>query len=445
MLARSTKASFVQRLPFSGMLSWRYALLRGWTAGSALLAGLIQTFVFARVLEPERFSLFLVVGAFGVSMWLFDLGLPKILFVGLRKRFLKREDAFPLAAQATALTLLYAALVGAGALTCFMAAPLVAKATLLGSAEFALFFLFAALNLPWFVLRNVSVAIDEFIYFETLDALRRAVFIVLLFTLLLGLPFAVFVLLINVGWAVLFTLAAKRLMARGALVPQIKGTLPRLGAFFIDNRASAWRTGIHAASEVYVHNVLYLVVPLAFGLGAPVIIIDTALKIFSGTVNLCSAACDLLVPQQTAAYAERDATTLVRATRTAIALCALPAFAVGAILLVDADFVFRLLLGHSAVMPWQMTPLLLVLLGVAVAKSAPNFLLQHTGYFPAIARLAGMNAVVMTGAIAIALLLDLGLVWLFALYAAAFVTAAAFYLVAAFRGPIQDAKIRPKG
>jgi O-antigen/teichoic acid export membrane protein len=445
MLARSAKAGLLQRLPLSGMVPWRYALLRGWTAGSALLAGLIQTFVFARVLEPDRFSLFLVVGALGVSMWLFDLGLPKILFVGLRSRFLKQEDTTPLAAHATALTLLYAALVGAGALACFVATPLVAKATWIGSAEFALFFLFAALNLPWFVLRNVSVAVDEFVYFETLDALRRVVFIALLFTLLGGLPLAAFVVLINASWAVLFTLAAKRLIARRALVPQFKGTLPRLRGFFRDNRASAWRTGIHAASEVYVHNVLYLVVPLAFGLGAPVIIIDTALKIFSGTVNLCSAACDLLVPRQSAAYAERDASTLMRATLMAIALCALPAFAVGAILLIDADFIFRLLLGHSAVMPWQITPLLLVLLGVAVAKSAPNFLLQHTGYFGAIARLAGLNAMVMTGAIAIALLFDLGLVWLFALYAAAFVTAAGFYLVAAFRGPIQDAKIRPKG
>src|SRR5690349_23373643 len=150
MLARAPKAGVIQRLPFSGLLSWRYAFLRGWTAGSALLAGLIQTFVFARVLEPDRFSLFLVVGALGVSMWLFDLGLPKILFVGLRKRFLKRENTAPLAAQATALTLLYAALVAAGALTCFLAGPFVAKATLIGSAEFALFFLFAALNLPWF-------------------------------------------------------------------------------------------------------------------------------------------------------------------------------------------------------------------------------------------------------------------------------------------------------
>ena len=445
MLAPSTKAGLVKRLPFSGLVSWRYALLRGWTAGSALLAGLVQTFVFARVLEPDRFSLFLVVGALGVSMWLFDLGLPKILFVGLRKRFLKREDTSALAAQATALTLLYAGLVLAGALACFMMAPFLAKATFGNSAEFALFFLFAALNLPWFVLRNVSVAVDEYIYFETLDALRRVVFIVLLFALLAGLPFAVFVLLINASWAVLFTLAAKRLIARRVLTPHLKGTLPRLRTFFRDNRASAWRTGVHAAGEVYVHNVLYLVVPLAFGLGAPVIIVDTALKIFSGTVNLCSAACDLLVPRQSAAYAERDARTLMRATLTAFALCALPASAVGAFLLVDADFLFRLLLGNSAVMPWQITPLLLVLLGVAVAKSAPNFLLQHTGYFPAIARLAGLNAVVMTGAIAVALLFNLGLVWLFALYAAACVTAAAFYLVAAFRGPLRDAKSRPKG
>ena len=427
------------------MLSWRYALLRGWTAGSALLAGLVQTFVFARVLEPDRFSLFLVVGALGVSMWLFDLGLPKILFVGLRKRFLKGRRHFATGGPGERIGLALCSSGWRRRTRLLLAAPFVAKATWIGSAEFALFFLFAALNLPWFVLRNVSVAVDEFIYFETLDALRRVVFIVLLFTLLAGLPFAAFVLLINASWAVLFTLAAKRLIARRALTPQFKGTLPRLRTFFRDNRAAAWRTGVHAAGEVYVHNVLYLVVPVAFGLGAPVIIIDTALKIFSGTVNLCSAACDLLVPRQTAAYAERDARTLMRATLTAFALCALPAFAVGAILLVDADFVFRLLLGRSAVMPWQMTPLLLVLLGVAVAKSAPNFLLQHTGYFPAIARLAGMNALVMSGAIAIALLFDLGLVWLFALYAAAFVTAAAFYLVAAFRGPIQDAKARPKG
>ena len=35
--------------------------------------------VFARVLSPDRFSLFIVVGAVGYSLWLCDLGLAKIL------------------------------------------------------------------------------------------------------------------------------------------------------------------------------------------------------------------------------------------------------------------------------------------------------------------------------------------------------------------------------
>ena len=110
---------WTQRLPFANMLSFHYLLLRAWTAGSALLAGLIQTFVFARVLDPERFSVFILVGATGVSMWLFDLGLPKILFVRLRERFLAGTDTRPVAAQANAIAIFYAALVALGALVCF--------------------------------------------------------------------------------------------------------------------------------------------------------------------------------------------------------------------------------------------------------------------------------------------------------------------------------------
>ncbi len=445
MLAPSPKRSLIERLPFAGMLSFRYAMLRGWTAGSALLAGLVQTFVFARVLEPERFSLFILIGAIGVSMWLFDLGLPKILFVGLRKRFLKGEDTMPLAAQASALTLLYAGLVIAGVLVCFAVSELRPSATFLASTEFALFFLFSAFNLPWFVLRNVSVAVDEYIYFETLEALRRVGYIALMLAMLAGLPFAVFVVAINLGWVALVALAAKRLIARRALKPQLKGSVARLRDFFRDNRASAWRTGTHAAGEVYVHNVLYLAVPFAFGLGAPTIIVDTVLKIFFGTVNLCSAACDLLVPRQTAAFAAHDARTLLRATLTAVALCALPALLVAGLLVFGGDALFTFLLGPAATMPREMTPILLVLIAVAVAKSAPNFLLQHTGYFPQIARLATINAVVMTAAVAAALVFNLGLIGLLALYAAAFVSAAVLYFVYALRGPIRDARILPKG
>ena len=107
------------------VLSVRYALLRGWTAGSALIAGLIQTFVFARVLSPDRFSLFILVAAVGVSMWLFDLGLSKILFVRMRKHYLSGESTLGVAAQANAVALLYTMAIGLLAVACFatMLAP----------------------------------------------------------------------------------------------------------------------------------------------------------------------------------------------------------------------------------------------------------------------------------------------------------------------------------
>ncbi len=432
----NSNASWRSRL--ADLLSLRYALLRGWTAGGALLAGLIQTFVFARVLEPERFSLFILVGAVGVSMWLFDLGLSKIVFVKLRKLFLAGSDMQPIAAQANAIATFYSLLIGLCALGCFAIMLQRPGETVWGAAEFALFFFFSAFNLAWFVLRNVSVAVDEYIYFETLESCRRVAYIALLFTLLAGLPFSLFVIAINLSWIVLVVLASRRLIRKHALTGQFRAFPSRLASFFRENWQSSLRTGTHAAGEIYIHNVLYLAVPLGVGLGAPTIVLDTALKIFLGTLNLCSAACDLLVPRQTAAYAERDGRTLLLATLAAIGLCALPVGAVSILLLVDAKGLFALLLGKSATMPSEAVPVLLVLLATAAIKSAPNFLLQHTGYFRAIARLSIFNTLLMTTAIGAGLLLHFDVVGLLALYAGVFAIVAVLYVILALRGPMKE-------
>ena len=47
------------------LVSYRYMMLRASTAAGTLGTGLLQTFVFARVLTPERFSLFIFLGALG--------------------------------------------------------------------------------------------------------------------------------------------------------------------------------------------------------------------------------------------------------------------------------------------------------------------------------------------------------------------------------------------
>jgi len=75
------------------LLSIPYLMLRFTTAGGALVSGLVQTFVFARILDPDLFSVFILIGALAVSFWLVDFGLTRIVFI--RQPELNGERADP--------------------------------------------------------------------------------------------------------------------------------------------------------------------------------------------------------------------------------------------------------------------------------------------------------------------------------------------------------------
>ena len=186
-----------------GLLPLRYFLLRASTATAAVISGLVQTFVFARVLTPEVFSIYILIGTFGVSLWLFDLGAAKILFVRQRARHLAQRADSTIAEQSTAVVILYSLIVLAGTLACFAVMAKRPSVSLWQAGEFALFFSFSALNLVWFPLRNVSNAVDEYLSFETLEAIRRGGHIAIMLALLIGLPLAAFLLLANLLWFVL--------------------------------------------------------------------------------------------------------------------------------------------------------------------------------------------------------------------------------------------------
>ena len=98
------------------LISIPFLLLRMTTAGAAFVTGLVQTFVFAHVLSPQRFSIFILVAAIGYTLWLIDFGIVKILFVRLRAHFLAGERNADTAGHATAVLLFYFALTVAGAL-----------------------------------------------------------------------------------------------------------------------------------------------------------------------------------------------------------------------------------------------------------------------------------------------------------------------------------------
>src|ERR1700691_5466352 len=120
------------------LISIPYLFLRGSTAGAALAMGFVQTFVLARVLSPERFSIFIVIGAVGYSLWVTDLGLAKILFVNLRDRHLAGRSDEHAARQATAVILLYGLLAGGASLACFAITLIHPASTVRSAAELSL-------------------------------------------------------------------------------------------------------------------------------------------------------------------------------------------------------------------------------------------------------------------------------------------------------------------
>ena len=418
-------------------ISIPFFLLRTTTAGAALLTGLLQTYVFAHVLSPQRFSIFILVGAIGYSLWLIDFGIVKILFVRLRARFLAKDRSDAVAGHATAVVLFYFWLVSTGALLCFIFMATQTAASLREAAEFGLFFWFVALNLVWFALRNIAIAVDEYVLFEALETVRRAGYFIGLAAVLFGLPLIAMLIVLNVLWAVVVTACVKRMIARGALLPRIGGFVADLRVFFRANRAQLIRSGTYAASEIYVGNYPYLIVPMLFGLGAPPIILDTTFKVFRGGATIFGAVCDILVPRQTSALAERDGPTLVRATLMAAALCSIPAAIACAVLYFAADKLFAILLGDAATMPPATTPILIVLLIANLTQMVTHSVLVHNGYFREVARIGMAVVAAMTGVGVFAVFAHLDIVQVLEAYVAVYTCGAIAAVVLMIRGPIR--------
>ncbi len=421
------------------IISYPYMILRASTAGATLGAGLLQTFVFARVLSPQRFSLFIFVAALGYSLYLADAGVVKVMFVTLRRRFLKNKPLGVIAGQATVLFGLYSMFAALAAAICFLILTAHFKYSALDSTELTLFFLFNAINLPWFALRNISIAIDEYFHFEMLEASRRALNALALLALLLGLPVMAFLLLINAGWVAAALAAIAKLRQRRAFGGSSRRNLVYLLAFFRKNARQLLSSTVHAVSETYIYNFPYFLVPWAYGLGAPTIIFDTAYKIFRGNQMIYGATTDLFVPRQTRAFSDRDAPTLVRATLLALAVSAVPLICIVSVLALVHNRFFALLLGPAAHMPAEILPVLVIMLSVNLVKLVAYSVLVHCGFFAQVARLGPLFIVAMTGTSFLAIWLKLDIVGFMALNAAGYTIGTIFAFITMMRGPIRVA------
>jgi O-antigen/teichoic acid export membrane protein len=425
--------------PRERLISIPYLLLRVSTAGGALAMGFVQTFVFARILSPERFSIFIVVGAIGYTLWVTDLGLAKILFVKLRAGHLTGRPDQQAARQATAVVLFYVFIAIAASLVCVVIRGAQPSVTLLDAVELGLFLLYVTLNLAWFTLRTTSISVDLYVFYEKLELIRRVGIIAMMLAMLAGLPLAGFLIGANLFWAALLMSAAAKLVQRGALVPRLHGSLHELASFFRLNRQSIMRSGTGALSGVFATMFPDYLVPVAFGLGAAPIILEVTMRIFRGGAMICTAATDLAVPGQTRSLAAHDAPRLISTTLFAAALCCIPAFAACGVLIFAGGPFFKFLLHGAANIPPAITPILVVLMLANVVQMVSDSLLQHTGYFRSLAFIGAVVAVMMVLATGLTVLAKFDIVGFLAAYAAVYAAGSVCLVIAAVRGPIRAA------
>jgi len=425
--------------PPARLISIPFLLLRVSTAAGAFGMGLVQTLVFARVLTPDRFSLFILVGAIGYSLWLCDLGLAKILFVQLRTAHLAGRTDARAAGQATAVILFYVLLAAGGALACFAIMGAQPAFSILDATDFGLFFLYVTLNLTWVCLRSISMAVDEYVFYEKLELARRVVNMATIIGMLVGLPFTAFLVGSNALWALLVGSAVAKLLSRGAMAPRLRGFTRELDQFFRSNIRSIARSGTFALSDIFIYTFPYYVVPAAFGLGAPTIILEATFRIFRGASVIYTAASDLAIPGQTRAFAARDAAKLVRTTMIAAGMCCLPAAFACTLLIFASKQLFAFLLGSAATVPPTVTPILIVMLLANLVQMVSQSLLLHAGFFREISRIGAGVAVAMIIATAISVAANFDVVEFLAAYGVVYTAGALYLAVAACRGPIRAA------
>jgi hypothetical protein len=163
-----------------------------------------------------------------------------------------------------------------------------------------------------------------------------------------------------------------------------------------------------SAADFMLMNAPYAIVTAFFGAGAPLIALDTCLKLLRAIVMALRICSEALLPKQSAALHSGDYGRLVRILSAIAVMSSLPALAVCGALAATGDWLFRALLGPLAsVMPAGTGLVLITLIAAGLTQNLASSFLSYSGFFGDVLKTAKIAAVLM---LALALAAALGAV-----------------------------------
>lgn len=333
-------------------------------------------YVLVRVVPPGFYPWMVFVASIGNYVLVADLGFSAYVYAEVRRDFLadQLDGADDLVSQAASLYLgIAVAVVAVAAIVMPFAAPEGMSAAL--TAYFATI----VLPLPWMLIRRVAAALDHYIAIESVECIRRAVFCLLVATMLMGVSLLDFALICLVMW-VIAAAAAWLILSRNGFHLRW-GSPGRIARFWRENRSGVVRSGRVAALDFFVDNFPYLAIPVIFHGPADLVSFDLFTKVarFGGAAY--GVPGEVFTPPQTRAFYAGDADGVTRYQRWTWWLSAVPLVVGGVLIGVFGGPVFRhLLAGTQEVAPLVRVAMILMLVALLLRSAAAGFLTAVAKY-----------------------------------------------------------------
>jgi O-antigen/teichoic acid export membrane protein len=387
----------------SGLGRWlragdRFALFHLINSSLSFALSFGQLFVLVRVLDANFYATVVLITSISLYLVPIDGALAKVAFVQLRDEFLKHKTT----ESSVIIFRLYAAY-AALLLVGVLGFAVLSSARL----DLILFLLFCLVANFWhFEVQTLGWAIDQGMAFEKAELIRRSCNFALLGALLVTGWFAAYSALMLLISLACMAWYARVLARAGAGI----GHLQRWRWADLRDALRASRRNLGGAAagsgaDFMLMNAPYAIVTAAFGAGAPLIVLDTCLKLLRAIVMALRICSEALLPKQSAALHDGDYRGLVRVLVAIAVMSSLPALVVCGALAFTSEQLFAILLGPLAsVMPSGTGLVLVSLIAAALAQNLASSFLSYSGFFGDVLKTAKIAAGLMLGLAGVALL-----------------------------------------
>lgn len=308
-----------------------------------------QLFVFARTLEPHRYSEIILLTALSFYVLPMSQAVGRANFVALRGDAVGGEA---IRSANETVTALYAH--GVLLLMMAIAAPFLLQSSSGGEHILeSFFYLFVCFgnNLWHYDVQSTVWALDSGKMFGRLMLIRRfAMFGALLVLWFTG-SFLTFVIVVSSLTLLFFVLLARELRRTPTimrLVPDIRLVSRERISHYLQ---LFWPALLSSLTELIVLNSPYALFAATFGTGPALVAYDTIMKVARATGTVARNLSEVALPRLSRMVVLGDRTAVGHLLGLVFCLCLLEGLAVAALLLFAGPSIFRFLLGPNDVLP----------------------------------------------------------------------------------------------